>query len=170
VTPHIVINEPPPPNPWIGYYNRPSDPQDASFGSRLTVPWHRVINEPYAEATYAENDVEAMVEFYDASSDDGHEWPNDDDKSDGLATVEIFEVSDDDNDYAGSPYPEDEDSCEGESTGEESDSRPETPAPETPLDSPIELRFDTSVKAAGSSHGAWLVVPGVRRRPRQLSL
>jgi len=36
--PHIIINAPPPPHPWISLNNATSDPQDHGYGQFLTVP------------------------------------------------------------------------------------------------------------------------------------
>ena len=40
--PHIIINEPPPQDPWIVWHNATTSPQDHGFGRYLTVP-HRLV-------------------------------------------------------------------------------------------------------------------------------
>ncbi|KAF8622171.1 hypothetical protein AX15_007286 [Amanita polypyramis BW_CC] len=40
--PHIIINEPPPQDPWIAWCNATTSPQDHGFGRYLTVP-HRLV-------------------------------------------------------------------------------------------------------------------------------
>ena len=36
--PHIIISEPPPQTPWVGWDNATVNPQDAGWGKWLTVP------------------------------------------------------------------------------------------------------------------------------------
>jgi hypothetical protein len=139
-TPHIVINEPPPANPWVGFFNIPSDPQDAAFGARLTVPWPRVVNA-----------VPDVYEEYADEPDVPELWMGED----SLAAISVSDTNADDTGDE-SDASEDVSDCE---------SRPDTPGPDTPLDEPL-----PSLPIVKRHDSAWLAVPDVRRRPRQLSL
>jgi hypothetical protein len=169
VAPHIVINEPPPVNPWIAFFNIPSDPQDAGLGNRLTVPWPRIINEPCYAVDEVFDAIPDEVEFYNVASDDGHSWTNED-VVDDCATYINLEVTGDEGETSSI------ESDDSSSSLEDCDSRPDTPAPDTPLDSPVMLRFG-AVKTPDGVNGhvsasEWLVVPTAARsgRPRQVSL
>jgi hypothetical protein len=153
-TPHIVINEPPPLNPWVAYFNIPSDPQDAAFGARLTVPWPRVINEPYAGPDIHMWDVDESEVAIDDEL-----WASDDMAVD-VTTAESLDI-------IGESDSEQDMECEDDDSDS---SRPESPGPDTPLDSPpLSLAVALDI-ATSKNKEAWLAVPGVHRRPRQHSL
>lgn len=60
--PHIIINEPPPQDPWIPWSNATTNPQDQGFGQYLTVP-HRLVYQVHVATD--DDDIDADThEFY----------------------------------------------------------------------------------------------------------
>ncbi|TFK43754.1 hypothetical protein BDQ12DRAFT_718944 [Crucibulum laeve] len=69
--PHIVINAPPPQDPWIVYNNATNDPQDGGFGQYLTVPFRLVRYENISER-------QALVQ-----------WPLESDESSDFTNIDL---------------------------------------------------------------------------------
>lgn len=117
--PHILINSPPPQNPWIPWHNAVNDPQDGRY---LTVPSPRVnyINMDVGEGEEPEfkwsTSSAASSRFFLAGNEE-----------EGDCIVE-------DADY------EDEDDLEVDQSESPPPSRPGSPGPETPTDDSMSLR------------------------------
>jgi hypothetical protein len=156
LAPHLVINEPPPADPWVWWANVPPQPQDARFGASLTVPWAVAVNPP----SYADQDPGEDADFDVGADADGVLDANPDAAAALLAyaaaSAGAGDVYDDDGNAdvemnavlepAHAPEAEAKAEHEHESDHEhdsepEPDSRPESPAPLTPLDASPALVF-----------------------------
>ncbi|KAF9448249.1 hypothetical protein P691DRAFT_58848 [Macrolepiota fuliginosa MF-IS2] len=113
--PHIIINSPPPQNPWIPWHNAVNDPQDGRY---LVVPSSRVnfVNMGEEEPEFTTSSA-ASSKFFFASDEE-----EDDD---------IREDAD---------YEEDEDDLDVDHPESPPASRPASPGPETPTDDSMSLR------------------------------
>ena len=68
LAPHIIINAPPPQNPWIAWENATNDPQDRGYGRFLIVPTHSVtlVND-YAQDF--ESEIRPDPEVFELTAD-----------------------------------------------------------------------------------------------------
>lgn len=113
--PHIIINSPPPQNPWIPWHNAVNDPQDGRY---LVVPSPRV--------NFVNMDNEEPQSRWTPSSAASSRFfiPSDEEEDDGIRGDFDYEDEDDlDVDHSESPPP----------------SRPGSPGPETPTDDSLSM-------------------------------
>jgi hypothetical protein len=108
--PHIIINEPPPQDPWIPWYNATPNPQDHGYGQYLIVP-HRLVYQVHVPTDDDDDDGDAADGFYSSMSPTHAEEEEESD----------FSCQDDD-------------FISGSFSSSSSESEPETPDPDSLMD------------------------------------
>jgi len=129
VAPHIIINSPPPQNPWIPWHNALNDPQDGRY---LIVPSSRVnyINMDEDEG----EEVESRSVIPSATS---LKFFDDEEDIDDTQADEDYEDEDyEDEDYEDEDYEDDLEVDHFESPSPPP-SRPSSPGPETPTNDAV---------------------------------